>query len=185
MDFVLDRIYRVIHFVLEKVIGYVAVITMFLATSLAIFEVIRRYVFGAVYPWGQDAVTYGLVASVFLYFAVNQARRSHLRVSFAMDWLEQAGMGRLVMMIRAVMSAISALLYGAISWWALPTIERSIAMERTTQSMVIPIWPFQAALLITFSMMCLVCLFQLYQDIRALTGKKVFAWAPVEEGIEI
>jgi hypothetical protein len=30
-----------------------------------------------------------------------------------------------------------------------------------------------------------VCMFQLYQDIRALFGKKVFEWAPVEEGIEI
>ena len=37
----------------------------------------------------------------------------------------------------------------------------------------------------TFALMALVSFFQLYQDIRALFGKKVFEWAPVEEGIEI
>lgn len=185
MDFVLDRTYRVLRFLLDKVIGYVAVLVMFSATALAIFEVIRRYIFGVVYPWGQDAVTYGLVASVFLYFAVTQARRSHLRVSFAVDWLEKAGHGRTVMAIRAILSAISALLYGAIAWWAWPTIERSMLMERTTQSMVILIWPFQAALMVSFALMAVICLFQLYQDICAFFGKKVFEWAPVEEGIEI
>lgn len=185
MDTVLDRAYRVLHFVLEKVIGSIAVMVMFLATALAIAEVVRRYVFGVVYPWGQDAVTYGLVASMFLYLAVTQARRSHLRVSFAVDWLEQAGMIRTVMAIRALLSALSAVLYGAIAWWAWATVERSMMMERTTQSMVILVWPFQMALLITFGMMAIICVIQLYQDICALFGKKVFEWAPVDEGIDI
>lgn len=185
MDIVFDRAYRVLRFLLDKVIGYVAVLLMFSATALAMFEVVRRYVFGVVYPWGQDAVTYGLVASVFLYFAVTQARRSHLRVSFAVDWMETAGMIRTVMVIRALLSAMSVVLYGAIAWWGWATVERSMMMERTTQSMVILIWPFQMALLVTFGLMAIVCLFQLYQDIRALFGKKVFEWAPVEEGIEI
>jgi len=58
-------------------------------------------------------------------------------------------------------------------------------MERTTQSMVILIWPFQLVLLVAFALMSLVCLFQLYQDIQALRGKEVFTWSPVEEGIDI
>ena len=37
----------------------------------------------------------------------------------------------------------------------------------------------------TFVLMAVVAFFQLYQDIRALFGKKVFEWAPVEEGIDI
>jgi TRAP-type C4-dicarboxylate transport system permease small subunit len=185
MDFLLDRTYWIVHIILEKIVGYLAVICMFLATCLAIFEVVRRYIFGVVYPWGQDAVTYGLVASIFLFFAVAQLRRSHLRVSFAIDWLEKAGMHGTIMGIRAFLSAISALLYGSIAWWAWPTIERSMLMERTTQSMVILIWPFQMALLVTFALMAVICLFQLYQDICAMFGKKVFEWARVEEGIDI
>jgi TRAP-type C4-dicarboxylate transport system permease small subunit len=185
MDFVLDRLYRVIRFFLDWVVGYAAIAVMFLATFLAMLEVFRRYVFGVVYPWGQDAVTYALVASVFLYFAVTQARRSHLRVSFAIDMLEKAGMTRLVMFIRALLSTLGVVLYGALAWWGWPAVERSMMMERTTQSMLIQIWPFQLALVISFALMAVVCLFQLYQDIRALFGQKVFEWAPVEEGIDI
>jgi hypothetical protein len=33
--------------------------------------------------------------------------------------------------------------------------------------------------------MALVCLFQCYQDVQEIRGKKVFPWAPVEEGIQI
>ena len=58
-------------------------------------------------------------------------------------------------------------------------------MERTTQSMILLIWPFQLVLIISFGLMALVCLFQLYQDVQALRGKQVFPWAPVEETLDI
>ena len=77
------------------------------------------------------------------------------------------------------------MVYSAIAYWGIPTLERSMLLGRKTQSMVLYIWPFQAILIIAFALLALVCLFQLYQDIRALMGKKVFEWAPVEEGIEI
>lgn len=185
MDFIFDRAYRVVRFILDDLIGNLAVLAMFLGTGLAIVEVFRRYVFGVVYDWGQDAVTYGIVSSVFLYFAVTQARRSHLRVSFVIDALEQRGKERAVLFIRALLTALSLALYSALATWGIPTIERSMALERTTLSMVLVIWPFQVALAVTFALMALVSFFQLYQDIRALFGKKVFEWAPVEESIDI
>ncbi|MEM1197689.1 MAG: TRAP transporter small permease [Pseudomonadota bacterium] len=185
MDNVIDRLYRGIRFILDHIIGNIAVLAMFLGTGLAILEVFRRYVFGVVYDWGQDAVTYGIVASVFLYFAVTQARRSHLRVSFVIEALEARGMKRLVLAIRAMISAMSLTLFSALCYWGLPAVERSMMMERTTQSMVLVIWPFQLALLVTFGLMALVTAFQLYQDVRALFDKKVFEWAPVDEGIDI
>jgi len=58
-------------------------------------------------------------------------------------------------------------------------------MGRTTQSMILPLWPFQATLLVGFALMALVTLFHLYQDVQALRGRKVFPWAPVEEGLEV
>ncbi len=185
MDFIFDRAYRIVRFLLDDVIGNLATLAMFLGTSLAIMEVFRRYVFGVVFDWGQDAVTYGIVSSVFLYFAVTQARRSHLRVSFAVDALENRGMHRLVLFIRALLTAMSLALFTALATWGIPTIERSMMMERTTLSMVLVIWPFQLAFVVTFALMALVSFFQLYQDVRALFGKKVFEWAPVEEGIDI
>ncbi len=185
MDFIVDRIYRVIRVLLDTVIGYGAMIIMFCGTWLAIMEVARRYIFGAVFDWGQDAVTYGIVGSIFLYFAVTQARRSHLRMAAAIDALENAGWGRFVLIVRTFMTALGLVVYSAIAWTGIPTLERSMELGRKTQSMVIYIWPFQAILIVAFALMALVCLFQLYQDIRELMGKKVFEWAPVEEGIEI
>ncbi|MEM7684748.1 MAG: TRAP transporter small permease [Pseudomonadota bacterium] len=185
MDYVFDRIYRVVRFLLDDIIGNLATLAMFMGTGLAIVEVFRRYVFGVVYDWGQDAVTYGIVSSVFLYFAVTQARRSHLRVSFVVDALEEGGKQKAVLLIRTLITAISLLLYSALATWGIPTVERSMMMERTTLSMVLVIWPFQLALVVTFVLMAIVTFFQLYQDVRALFGKKVFEWAPVEEGIDI
>jgi len=185
MDYVFDRMYKVVRFLLDDVIGNLAILAMFLGTGVAILEVFRRYVFGVVFDWGQDAVTYGIVSSVFLYFAVTQARRSHLRVSFVVDTLEGAGMEKLVLSIRTLLTALSLALYSGLAYWGIPTIERSMMLERTTLSMVLVIWPFQLALVVTFVLMAVVTFFQLYQDIRALFGKKVFQWAPTEEGVEI
>ena len=84
-----------------------------------------------------------------------------------------------------LLSALSLVLFSALATWGVPTIERSMLMERTTLSMVLLIWPFQLALFVTFVLMAIVSFFHLYQDIRALFGKKVFDWAPVEEGIDI
>ena len=185
MDQFIDKLYRGFRFLLDTVVGYGAAIVMFAATWLAIVEVFRRYVFSVVFDWGQDAVTYGLVASLFLYFAVTQARRSHLRVGAGIEVLERYGMHRTVLVIRALISAVSLVLYSGLAWWGIPAFQRSMMMERTTQSMVIYIWPFQLILVVTFTLMAIVCLFQLYQDVRALFGKKVFEWAPVDESIDI
>lgn len=185
IDAFVDKLYRGFRFLLDSIVGYGAAAVMFLGTWLAIMEVLRRYVFGVVFPWGQDAVTYILVASVFLYFAVTQARRSHLRVSLGPDMLDKAGFAKTILVIRALVSAVSVALFCFLAYFGIPAYERSMMMERTTQSMVILIWPFQFALIMAFSLLAIVCLFQLYQDIRAIFGKKVFEWAPVEEGIEI
>jgi len=185
MDRIVDRAYFAFRFLLDTVIGYTAILTLFLGTWLAISEVARRYLFSTVFDWGQDAVTYGMVSAIFLYFAVTQARRSHLRMSAVMDVLEKRGWNRLVLVVRMMFTTLGLVVYSAIAHWGWPTMERSLELGRKTYSMVIVIWPFQAVLVVAFSLLAIVCLFQLYQDIRELMGKKVFEWAPVEEGIEI
>ena len=185
MDPIVDTLYRSFRFLLDKAIGYSAILIMLAGTGLAISEVARRYVFDTVFDWGQDAVTYGMVGAIFLYFAVTQARRSHLRMSALMDALEKRGYEKFVLFMRAFFSALGVAIYSAIAYWGWSAMERSIELGRKTYSMVILIWPFQAILVTAFILLALVCLFQLYQDIRGLMGKKVFEWAPVEEGIEI
>lgn len=185
VDAFVDKLYRIVYLFLDKVIGYGAILIMILGTMLAIAEVARRYVFGLVFDWGQDAVTYFLVGSIFLYFAVTQARRSHLRMAAVMDAIEKRGGLKFVLFIRTLTSALGLTVYSAIAWWGIPALERSMMMGRKTQSMVILIWPFQAILVVAFIALAIVCLFQLYQDVRAMMGKNVFEWAPVEENIEI
>ena len=185
MDAIVDKLYRIFRFLLDKVIGYSAIVIMLAGTGLAISEVARRYVFDTVFDWGQDAVTYGMVGAIFLFFAVTQARRSHLRMSALVDALENRGYERFVLGMRALFSMLGVGVYCAIAYWGWSATERSMELARKTYSMVILIWPFQAILLTAFILLALVCLFQLYQDVRALMGKKVFEWAPVEEGIEI
>ena len=159
MDWIIDSLYRGFRFLLDGVIAHLAMLAMFVGTWLAISEVARRYIFGVVFDWGQDAVTYGMVGSLFLYFAVTQAQRSHLRMSAAMDALESRGFKRMVLYVRAVLTAMSVVVYGAIAWWGIPTIERSMMMGRKTQSMVLEIWPFQAVLVVSFILLAIVCLF--------------------------
>tara|TARA_R110002110_G_scaffold407977_5_gene629275 strand:+ start:1528 stop:2085 length:558 start_codon:yes stop_codon:yes gene_type:complete len=185
MEHFLDRTYRAIRFILDQVIGNLAAVVMLLATCFAIYEIINRYIFGNVFQWGQDAVTYMISGSVFLFFAVTQARRSHLAVTAGIELLRDKGFLKTVLAIRTLVTMMSLTMFTAYALWGIPAVERSMMMGRTSQSMVLLVWPFQLALLISFALMALVTAFHLYQDIQALRGKKVFPWAPVEEGLEI
>lgn len=185
MNNVLDKTYRALRFITDKIVGYLAAIVMLAATGLALLEIVRRYVLGVTFHWGQDAVTYFIVGSIFLFFAVTQARRSHLAMSAILDLLKAKGHMRTVMYIRALVSLLSLAFYASFAWWGLPSVERVYQLGRMTQSMLIVMWPFQAALAAGFGLMALIAAFQLYQDVMALLGRKVFPWAETEEGLEI
>jgi TRAP-type C4-dicarboxylate transport system permease small subunit len=77
------------------------------ATGLALTEIVRRYILGVTWHWGQDAVTYFIVGSIFLFFAVTQARRSHLAMSAVLDLLKAKGHTRSVLYVRAIVSLLS------------------------------------------------------------------------------
>ena len=185
IDLAIDRAYRALHFLLDRVVARIAAIILLSGTLLACIEIVRRYILGVVFDWGQDAVTYVSIAAVFIYFAVTQASRSHLAVLALLDLLRRRGYVRTVLAIRVLVSSISLTLFTALAYWGIPAVERAEKLGRTTQSMVILIWPFQACLVIAFALMALVTLFHLYQDVQAVRGRTVFPWAPVEEGIEI
>lgn len=180
MDAVLDSTYKVIRFVLDRIIGNIAAIGLLLGTLFAITEIFRRYIFGVVFEWGQDFVIYLIIGSVFFYFAVTQAKRAHLVMSAFTDVLSNRGFGKFVIFARMLVSAFSLFFFGFFAYWGLPTVERTMLTGRTSQSMFLLLWPFQALLLAAFVMMALVTCFHLYQDIRALMGKTVFEWAPAE-----
>lgn len=181
----MDRVYRTWVFVMEKIVSYVAAAVMLAATSLAILEIFRRYLLGETWHWGQDGVTYFMVSAVFLFFVVTQVRRSHLAVTALPEWLSSKGYTRILQIIRLVNTTLALAFCGALTWFGLPSVERNYELGRLTQSMLLPFWPFQLALLVSLALMVVTLLFQLYQDIQALRGRDVFPWAQVEEGLEL
>ena len=185
MTSLLDSTYKFIRFITDKIIGYGAAFVMLATTGLALTEIFRRYVLGVVFDWGQDAVTYFMVGAICLFFAVTQARRSHLAMTAFMDWLKARGYVKSVLLIRLVNSLLMMLFCSYFVITGLPSAERVYMMGRTTQSMMLKVWPFQYALLAAFALMAIISLFQLYQDYQALRGKLVFSWAENKEGIEI
>ncbi len=180
MDELMDGLYRAIRFVLDRILGNIASLGLLLGTLFALFEIIRRYIFGVVYEWGQDFVIYLIIGSVFIYFAVTQAKRAHLVMSAFTDLLRGRGFEKTVIFFRLCVSAFSLFFYCFFAYWGLPAVERTMLTGRTSQSMFLLLWPFQAMLLGAFALMALVTLFHVYQDIRALFGKTVFPWAPAE-----
>ena len=185
MDQAIDAIYRGLRFFTEKVVGYAAAIVIVGATFLALTEICRRYFLGVTFNWGQDAVVHFIIGAIFLFFAVTQARRSHLAVTFVLDTLKVRGYEKFVQSMRIFNSAFTSILCSAFAWWGYPSVVRMYNTKRLTQSLDFELWPFQLCLLIGFALMAVMALFQLYQDICALCGKKVFSWAESEEGIDI
>lgn len=185
MDAFMDRCYRVIRYVLDNVFGNIAAIGLLVGTLFAIVEIVRRYVFNVVFQWGQDAVVYIIIGSVFVYFAVTQAKRAHLVMSALVDLMRARGLIKLVIALRLITSAFSLFFFCFFAYWGLPAVERTMATGRMSQSMFMLLWPFQAALLVAFALMALVTIFHLYQDVRALFGKTVFEWAPAETHTDI
>mgnify|MGYP006443213357 FL=1 len=64
--------------IVDSVLGTIAAIMLLVLTLFALLEIVRRYVFSVVFEWGQDAVIVGMIATVSIYIAVTQIRRSHL-----------------------------------------------------------------------------------------------------------
>ena len=185
MDEAMDRVYRGLRLSLDAVIGNCAALVLLSATLLAILEIFRRYILGVVFEWGQDAVTYMVISAMFLYFAVTQGRRGHLIMSAGIDAMRAKGLQRTLVVLRTIVSLGSIAIFVGFVKWGIPTLERTILMERKTQSMILLLWPFQACLVIGFGLMALVTVFHLYQDVRAMMGVTVFPWSPPEESTDI
>ena len=185
MEAAIDKTYRGVRYFIDVIVANCAAFVLLGATILAITEMVRRYILGTVFDWGQDAVTYYTVGAVFIFCGVTQARRSHLAMSAAMDVLRAKGYEKFVLTVRTFVTAVNLALFTCFAWWGFPTVERMYMLHRKSQSLVVELWPFMLCLVVAFALMALTTLFQLYQDIQAVRGKTVFPWAPVEEGIEV
>lgn len=169
----------------EHVIGTLAALTLLVVTVFAVSEMFGRYLLGHTFAWGQDAVTYLLITATFLYFGVSQAKRAHLAVTVLPDWLRAAGRVDLALVIRSIASLCVVLFAAAFVWWGLPAAERTWRVGVVTESLALPMWPFQHALIVGMGMMGITALFQLYRDVMRLFGRDVFPWETDDDELEL
>ena len=86
----MDSFYNISHKIqdlITSILGRCSAILMIAVTLFALAEIIRRYIFGVVFEWGQDAVIYMMVSSVAFYICVTQINRSHLVMTAVLQLL--------------------------------------------------------------------------------------------------
>ena len=156
---------RFIQNSIERVFGFLAAATLLVLTLFAMGEIVRRYIFGVVFEWGQDAIIVGMVSAVGLFMAVTQVRRGHLVMSALIHLLHSRGYYQAVGLSKILISAVILVFCATIGVTGYPTVEYAIERNLTTYSLVLPQWPFYLILMIGFLSMALVALLQLIEDI--------------------
>lgn len=169
----------------EHVVGTLAAVTMLIVTVFAVTEMFGRYLAGHTFHWGQDAVTYLVVTATFLYFGASQAKRAHLAVTALPDWLRSGGRVKPALAIRSFASLCIVLFAAGFIYWGLPAAARTWRVGVVTESLALPMWPFQYALIVGMTMMGITALFQLYRDVMRLFGRDAFAWEADHDQLEL
>ncbi len=150
---------------IELVVGWISAAMLIVLTLFALLEIVRRYIFGVVFEWGQDALIVGMVAAVALYFGVTQIRRSHLVMNAIVQLLHSRGYFRVVGALRVIVSAIIMVFCAAIGITGWPTLSYALDRDLTTYSLLIPLWPFYSILMFGFLLMSIIAFLQLIEDI--------------------
>lgn len=159
----------------ESFLQYVAALLLLGMTLLAVLEVIRRYVFGVSFEWQQDAVTYGILSGVFLFFTITQSRKAHLRVTVLLLVLRKKG-GRPGSIMATVLEIFGAAVGIAfcvwLVWHGYEVLQLMISQGRKTESLLFPLWLFFAVYLAGMAFLAVSFFFQLIHEIQVLRGKE-------------
>lgn len=161
----------------DKIIRTISVILLLGPTLLAIVEVFRRYIIGKSYYWQADVVVYFILAGVFLHFGITQRREDHLQVTLVLELLSRRGpTGSKIARILLLISRLASLLFLIFfAYWGYQAVERTRVMGRLVASLIMPIWPFFAVLIVGFALMGVAFLFQMWRDISELRSGKLTA----------
>ena len=156
---------KLIKSIIEYFLSRISSVVLIAMVLFALAEIIRRYYFGVVFEWGQDAVIYAMVFSVSLFVCVTQINRNHLVMSAFLQLLDAKGFYRSVGFCKIFVSFIIFIFCLSLTVTGWSTVEYSYEMEEKTQSLWIPLWPFHVSLLIGLGLMALVAFLQTIEDI--------------------
>lgn len=164
MDAFLDLSRRVQDSI-YSILGGISAICLLVLTLFALLEIVRRYVFGVVFEWGQDGIIVGMVSAVAFYFAVTQVRRGHLVMSAIIQLIHSRGYYKAVGLLRIVVSAVIMIFCGSVGATGWSTLAYAWNRDLSTYSLLIPLWPFYLILMIGLLLMSFVAFLQLVEDI--------------------
>jgi len=150
---------------IHSILGWIGSAMLLVLTLFALLEIIRRYIFGVVFEWGQDAIIVGMVSAVAVYFGVTQIRRSHLVMNAAVQLMHARGLYKTVGILKIAVSAIIVLFCGAVGVTGWATLGYAWDRNLTTYSLLIPLWPFYLILMFGFFLMAFVAFLQTVEDI--------------------
>ena len=181
----MQRAYVAWRWLQERVLQYLSAALLLGLTLLALLEVVRRYVFGVSFPWQQDAVTFGILSGVFLFFAISQSRNAHLRVSAILLLLRSKGgrVGAITVSVIEILSALIGMLFCTwLVWHGAEVFDLMHWQQRKTESLVFLLWPFFITFLIGMGCLGVSCLFQLFHQICVACGKPGLSDPYADEG---
>lgn len=150
---------------IHLILGWIGSAMLLVLTLFALLEIVRRYIFGVVFEWGQDAMIVGMVSAVAFYFCVTQVRRSHLVMNAAVQLMHARGHYKTVGILKIAVSAIIVLFCTSIGVTGWATLSYAWVRNLTTYSLLIPLWPFYLILMFGFLLMAFVAFLQTVEDI--------------------
>ena len=152
---------------ITNVLGKCSAYLMIAVTLFALAEIIRRYIFGVVFEWGQDAVIYAMVSSVAFYICVTQIGRNHLVMSAVLQLLNAKGFHRTVGLFKILVSLFISVFTASLTYTAYSTIEYSLQIGERTESLFFYMWPFYLVLAIGMGLMSVVAFLQFIEDVHS------------------
>ena len=165
----MEKFYNIsnqIQSIIEKVLGNISALIMIGITLFALAEIFRRYILGVVFQWGQDAVIYAMMCSVAFYICVTQIKRGHLVMSAFLQLISAYGYHRTIGICKILVSFITCIFCGSLTYTAIFTIEYSIGIGERTESLFFFMWPFHLCLAIGLGLSSLVAFLQTVEDVH-------------------
>lgn len=150
---------------LQNIVGNIAALILLGTLLFAMLEIVRRYILGLVFEWGQDAIIMSMMTAVALYISATQVNRNHLVMGAFIEFLAHKGAFGLVAACRIFCSFAIGLFCATMCYTAWPSVSYSLMRDIRTESLLLPLGPFHLILMIGFGLMAFVALLQLIEDV--------------------
>ena len=143
---------------LQRLLG----LALIAAVLLNFANVVGRYGFGRSILWGDEVQMVILVAVTFLGAAIVGWRRQHL----VMDMLLQRMPGPLRILVRALETIVLVVIAGLVGTYSYSYASQMYLLGRLSDNAEIPMWMPHATVVVGFTMLALVALWQVIADLR-------------------